>query len=165
MLTLTDHATDAIQELVRDRPGAGLRIFSQPSSNSDDVELGLEVADGPQPSDEVVEQAGCRVFLDHQVALLVDGQVLDAPSVEGEMVRFALLERGRSEAELPVSRTRRPPPVPESGVRSGPSSAGHTFAAMAFSSRGLPPAAAAARDRPRRNLSGTTTPSHSSPAQ
>jgi iron-sulfur cluster assembly protein len=91
MLTLTDHATEAIQELVRDRPGAGLRIFSQPSSNTHDVELALEVADAPQPTDEVVEQAGCHVFLDQQVAPLVEDQVLDAPSVEGQMVRFAFV--------------------------------------------------------------------------
>jgi iron-sulfur cluster assembly protein len=91
MLTLTDHAAEAIQELVRDRPGAGLRIYSQPSSDTQDVELGLEVADGPQPTDEVVEQAGCQVFLDEQVAPLVDGQVLDAPTLEGDRVRFAFV--------------------------------------------------------------------------
>ena len=91
MLTLTDHAAEAIHELVRDRPGAGLRIFSQPSSDTHDVELGLEVADGPQPTDEVVEQGGCQVFLDEQVAPLVNGQVLDAPLLEGDRVRFAFV--------------------------------------------------------------------------
>ena len=88
MLTLTDGATQAIQGLVGGRPGAGLRIFSRPTSDSNDLELGLSVADGPEPTDEVVEQSGAQVFLDEQVAPLVDGRTLDAHPVEGQKVQF-----------------------------------------------------------------------------
>ena len=89
MITLTEGATEAIQQLVGDRPGAGLRIFPQ-QSDSDRVQLGLSIANGPQPSDEVVEDSGCQVFLDSEVAPLVDGHVLDARA-EGERVEFAFV--------------------------------------------------------------------------
>lgn len=90
MLTLTDSAAQAIQGLVIDRPGAGLRIFSQ-SADSDQVRLGLSISDVPESTDEVVEQAGCRVFLDQQVAPLLDGRTLDANPSEGEPVQFSFV--------------------------------------------------------------------------
>ncbi len=86
MLTLTEGATEAIHGLVGDRPGAGLRIFTRP--DADELRLALSIADGPQPSDEVVEQSGCQVFLDQQVAPLVDGRTLDAHPGDGQRVRF-----------------------------------------------------------------------------
>jgi len=87
MLTLTEGATEAIQGLVGDRPGAGLRIFPH-ASDSGEVHLALSVTDGPQPTDEVVEQSGCNVFLDEQVAPIVDGRTLDAHELDGEKVQF-----------------------------------------------------------------------------
>ena len=93
MLTLTDEATEVIQGLVGSRPGAGLRIFSEPSmsSNGDQAQFGLAISDGPEPTDEVVEQSGAYVFLDQQIAPLVDGSTLDARPMEGEREQFAFL--------------------------------------------------------------------------
>lgn len=90
MLTLTEDATHAIQGLVGDRPGAGLRIFSQ-NLDAGHLQFGLSISDGPEPSDEVVEQSGCQVFLDEQVAPLVDGRTLDARPTEGQRVEFAFV--------------------------------------------------------------------------
>lgn len=90
MLTLTEDATQAIQGLVGERPGAGLRIFSDQTDGSQ-LRLGLSVSEGPEPTDEVVEQSGCHVFLDEQVAPLVDGRTLDARSVEGQGIEFAFV--------------------------------------------------------------------------
>ena len=90
MLTLTDGATAAIEELVGAHSGAGLRIFSR-NSDSNQMQLGLSVSDGPQPTDEVVEQSGCQIFLDAQVAPLVDGRTLDARRTEGQEVEFAFI--------------------------------------------------------------------------
>jgi Fe-S cluster assembly iron-binding protein IscA len=89
MLKLTEDATQAIQGLVGDRSGAGLRIFPQ-NSDSDQLQLGLAISDGPEPTDKVVEQSGCHVFLDEQVAPLVDGRTLDARP-EGQQVQFAFV--------------------------------------------------------------------------
>ena len=87
MLNLTDGATAAIQGLVGDRPGAGLRIFPE-QSESQELKLGLTVANGPEPTDEVVEQSGCQVFLDQQVAPLMDGRTLDAVPMDGNRIQF-----------------------------------------------------------------------------
>jgi Fe-S cluster assembly iron-binding protein IscA len=91
MLTLTDGATQAIKGLVGDREGAGLRIFPGQSDN-DELRLGVSISDAPEPTDEVVEQSGCQVFLDEQVAPLVDGRTLDAAPADGERVQFAFVE-------------------------------------------------------------------------
>jgi Fe-S cluster assembly iron-binding protein IscA len=90
MLTLTEGASQAIQGMVGDRPGAGLRIFSRHSEN-DELQLGLSISDVPEPTDEVVEQSGCQVFLDSQVAPLVDGRTLDAHPTDGQRVQFAFV--------------------------------------------------------------------------
>jgi Fe-S cluster assembly iron-binding protein IscA len=90
MLTLTEGATQAIKGLVGNQEGAGLRIF-RGQSDSEDMQLGLSISDAPEPTDEVVEQSGCQVFLDQQVAPLVDGQTLDASPVEGGRVQFAFV--------------------------------------------------------------------------
>lgn len=91
MLTLTEGATEAIHGLVGDRPGAGLRIFPRAVENGE-MELALSVSDNPEPTDEVVQQSGCQVFLDQQVAPLVDGRTLDAVRSEEEQYRFALAD-------------------------------------------------------------------------
>lgn len=91
MLNLTDSATQAIQGLVGNQPGAGLRIFPQQSDREDELRFGLSVCDGPERTDEVVEQSGCQVFLDQQVAPLVDGRTLDAVPTEGDRFQFAFV--------------------------------------------------------------------------
>jgi Fe-S cluster assembly iron-binding protein IscA len=87
MLSLTENATEVIRELVNDHPGGGLRIFSQ-STDSSELHLALSIADHPQPTDEVLEQSGCQVFLDQEVAPAVDGQILDAHVLDGQRVEF-----------------------------------------------------------------------------
>lgn len=92
MLTLTDEATEAIQGLVGSRPGAGLRIFPEsPMANGDEAQLGLSISDEPEPTDEVVEKSGAKVFLDQEVAPLVDGRTLDARPMGDQKVQFAFL--------------------------------------------------------------------------
>lgn len=90
MLTLTEGATRAIQELIGDRTGAGLRIFSQ-HSDSEQLQLGLSISDNPEPTDEVVEQSGCQVFLDAEIASLDNGRTLDASPDEDQRVQFAFV--------------------------------------------------------------------------
>lgn len=90
MLNLTDDATRAIQGLIGDRPGAGLRIFSH-GRDSDGIHVGLAPSEQPEKSDEVVTQAGWRVFLDQQVAPLLEGRTLDATLTEGNTAQFAFL--------------------------------------------------------------------------
>ena len=90
MLNLTDGATEAIHGLVADRPGAGLRIFPQ-QTDDERLKLGLVISTAPEPTDEVVEQSGCQVFLDQQVAPLIDGRTLDAVPTDGDSYQFAFV--------------------------------------------------------------------------
>lgn len=93
MLNLTDDATRAIDGLVGNRgPDAGLRITSEHVQDGK-VQLAVSIADRPEPTDEVVEQSGCRVFLDAQAAPVVDGATLDTVETGGERaVRFAFVK-------------------------------------------------------------------------
>jgi Fe-S cluster assembly iron-binding protein IscA len=90
VLTLTTQAAQAIQGLVADHPGAGLRISSR-STDGNQVQLGLELSGRPAPTDEVIEEQGSHVFLDEQVAPLLDGRTLDARVTDEQEVAFTLL--------------------------------------------------------------------------
>jgi iron-sulfur cluster assembly protein len=90
MLAVTTEAAHAIQELVGDVPGAGLRI-SPRSSDGNEVQLGLAVTE-PSPADEIVGQGGCQVFLDPEVAPMLDGHTLDARMNEDHQIAFTLAD-------------------------------------------------------------------------
>jgi len=90
LLTVTAEAAEAIQDLVIDHPGAGLRISAR-GDNGNQVELGLALTEEPGPSDQVIEQEGCRVFVEDAVAPMLDGRTLDARLTSEEELRFTLL--------------------------------------------------------------------------
>ena len=87
MLMLTENATRVIGAL-SDNPelpdGAGLRIVSAPE--------GLSVAPvaGPDETDQVVEEANARVFLEPSAAIVLDDKILDAQVDDDGQVRFLL---------------------------------------------------------------------------
>lgn len=86
MLTLTNHAQDAVRTLTQDPQApnsAGLRI----ASSSEGLEL-MIVAE-PLPGDALIDDDGARVFVDAEAADLLNEQTLDA-QVEGEVVNFFL---------------------------------------------------------------------------
>ena len=86
MLTLTNHAQDAVRALTQDPQApesAGLRI----ASSTEGLEL-MVVAE-PQPGDALIDDQGARVFVEAQAAHLLDEQTLDA-QVEGDQVNFFL---------------------------------------------------------------------------
>ncbi len=90
MLTVTPEAAEAIHDLVSDHPGAGLRI-SATANDGSQVELGLALTEQPGVSDQVIEQEGCRVFVEEAVAPLLDGRTLDARPTPDQEMRFTLL--------------------------------------------------------------------------
>jgi iron-sulfur cluster assembly protein len=94
MLTLTPNATQAIEDMLTASgmpESAGLRIAPTAPSTADaaDGRLRAGVATEPDDGDQIIEEAGVRVFLDDAVAELLDDKLLDA-DIEGENVRFAL---------------------------------------------------------------------------
>lgn len=90
MLTLTTDAAQVIQDLVADHPGAGLRISSNPV-DTDRIELGLAVTANPEPTDQIVDEQGSQVFLDPQVAPLLEDRTLDVEVSDDREVAFKLL--------------------------------------------------------------------------
>ena len=85
MLTLTKHAQTAVRTLTQDPQApenAGLRI----TPGNDGLELML-VAE-PVPGDALIDDDGARVFVEPQVAQLLDEQTLDAQVEEGNVNFF-----------------------------------------------------------------------------
>ena len=93
MLTITDTAAEAIRGIVAapELPeGAGLRIAKQPDAG--EAALEVSVADSPAESDQVVSEAGARVFVEADAVPLLDDKLLDA-QIEGTRVGFMLSEQ------------------------------------------------------------------------
>ena len=85
MLTLTDHAQDAVRALTPQAPeSAGLRIA--PGKQGFEFSLVTE----PVPGDALIDDGGVRVFVEPQTAQLLDEQTLDAQLDEGGEVNFVL---------------------------------------------------------------------------
>jgi iron-sulfur cluster assembly protein len=99
MLTVSPAASEAIRGLVSasEMPdGAGVRIASAPDAPPGNLQMTLSEA--PLAEDKVVEQEGASVFLEADVAGLLDDKVLDAYS-EDDKVGFAIMERSQAEPE------------------------------------------------------------------
>ncbi len=92
MLTLTDDAVSAIRTLTTqtDLPDeTGLRIAATAEDDGAEA-LGLSVATGPQPDDQVVETHGARVYVDSAVAPALEDKALDAAVDDQGAAQFHL---------------------------------------------------------------------------
>lgn len=89
MLTLTEKASTLIKNLADQTTvadDAGLRI----SAESNGKNLSVDLIPAPEPTDQVIESDGARVFLEESAAVMLDDKVLDAEVDEGGAVRFAI---------------------------------------------------------------------------
>ncbi len=89
MLTLTENASTVVKTLL-DQTGAdqaGLRI-SQDAPDS--PALHVIPSEAPQPGDQVVEEAGARVFLEEIAAETLDDKILDAQVDDNGGVQFTI---------------------------------------------------------------------------
>lgn len=80
MLTISESAAEVIKVVLAggDSPeGSGLRI-APVADEAGQAELQAAIASEPQGDDQVVEEAGARVFLEPQAAELLGDKVLDA---------------------------------------------------------------------------------------
>ncbi|GIT81478.1 iron-sulfur cluster biosynthesis protein [Leifsonia sp. LS1] len=89
MLTLTENASTIVKTLTDQAPAdeAGLRISS---SNPDNTAFAAAVSEAPEPTDQVVDAGGARIFLEPQAADALDDKVLDAQVDEQGSVSFAI---------------------------------------------------------------------------
>ncbi len=92
MLTVTPTAADAVETLVSqtDAPeSAGVRIARAGAEGDPSGGLRLSVVDEPSAEDQRVPEA--QVYLEPEVAPLLEDKVLDA-DVSGEQIRFSVRE-------------------------------------------------------------------------
>lgn len=89
MLAVTDRASAAICEIIgqpNNESGAGLRISSDPTVGS----VRLSVTAGPQAGDAVVESNGARVFIEPNIAPVLDDKSLDVEADGAGDMQFSL---------------------------------------------------------------------------
>jgi Fe-S cluster assembly iron-binding protein IscA len=96
VLTLTTDATDAIERILTAPgvpDGAGLRIAPAAATDTAVPASYLQIAVTVEPDlgDQVIEEAGARVFVEDTVAPYLEDKLLDAEVVD-EQVQFTLGE-------------------------------------------------------------------------
>lgn len=94
MLTITETAAEAIRGIVASPEipeGAGIRIATQPGAEQP-APLEVTVAEVPADSDQVLDEAGARVFVEEHAAEILDDKTLDA-QIEGQRVGFYIGEQ------------------------------------------------------------------------
>ncbi|HET6625786.1 MAG TPA: Fe-S cluster assembly protein HesB [Nocardioidaceae bacterium] len=90
MLTLTENASTVVKSIVDQSGGGddgGLRI-SQDATDS--PALHVMPTETPQPGDQVLEDAGARVFLEETAAETLDDKILDAQVDDNGGVQFTI---------------------------------------------------------------------------
>lgn len=92
MLVLTEAAAEVVKSVTttpQTPDGAGIRIAASPEPENAGG-LQLTAATGPSESDQVIEAAGARVFVEPRAAAYLDDKVLDARLDEQGMAHFSL---------------------------------------------------------------------------
>lgn len=95
MLAISQEAATAINGIVSNAQaseGAGLRISPQLKAN-EPAALELSVVEAPVGGDQVVEDQGAQVFVDEQIAPVLDDKLLDA-TIEDDRVHFVIIDQG-----------------------------------------------------------------------
>jgi Fe-S cluster assembly iron-binding protein IscA len=89
MLTLTENASTILKQISSQTEGeeAALRITAQPDEAGS---FGISPSDQPEPGDQIVEQAGAKLYLEGQAAEVLDDKILDAGVDEAGNVQFAI---------------------------------------------------------------------------
>jgi iron-sulfur cluster assembly protein len=95
VLTVTSNAAEAVKTMSEAAPelpnDSGLRIHAEPTEEG---ELGFELnlVEDPDEGDEVIEEAGARVFVEPETAVYLEDKILDA-TIAGNRVQFSLREQ------------------------------------------------------------------------
>lgn len=90
MLTLTENATNVVHNLADQASGNGVGGLRISSNDSGETSFSVAVTSEPEPTDEIVESAGARVFLETNAASVLSDKVLDAQVDSDGSVRFAI---------------------------------------------------------------------------
>ena len=97
MLAISDSAAQVIKHVVSSAQipdEGGIRISAEPMDD-ESVSLDVSLVMSPEPGDAIVEQAGANVFVEQDVAPLLDDKVLDA-SIEADRAAFSIVEQRKN---------------------------------------------------------------------
>ena len=95
MLTLTSNAAEAVKTMAEAAPelpnDSGLRIHAEPTGEG---RMGFELTlvEEPEEGDQVIEEAGARVFVEPETVGHLEDKILDATIAE-DRVQFRLSEQ------------------------------------------------------------------------
>jgi iron-sulfur cluster assembly protein len=95
MLAISQEAATAINGIVSNTQapeGAGLRISPQLKAN-EPAALELAVVEAPVGGDQVIEDQGAQVFVDEQIAPVLDDKLLDV-TIDADRVNFIIIDQG-----------------------------------------------------------------------
>lgn len=85
VLNLTPQAADAIQILLHEQDGGGLRIsIGRPQGEDSRPAMVLSLSSDPDPGDEVVSEHGSKVFVEHRLAAALADKTLDLAQPEAD---------------------------------------------------------------------------------
>ena len=92
-MNITPEAAEAIQAMLSDREGGGLRIFvATPGDDNSRLAMGLSLTSDPDPGDEVVTEHGSQVFVEQRLSSVLADKTLDVAEPGGdERVGFRLV--------------------------------------------------------------------------
>jgi iron-sulfur cluster assembly protein len=94
VLAISHSAAEVIKQVVSSAQipdEGGIRISAEPVG-SEGVSLDLSLVMNPEPGDAIVEQEGANVFVEQDVAPLLDDKVLDA-SIEADQAAFSIVDQ------------------------------------------------------------------------
>lgn len=93
MLTITENATKIVSSIAQ-HPKTSDTVGVRISRNGVETNpLGVALAEGPHPDDEVVECGGGRVYLGKYAALALRGKTLDCRTGDDGRVHFGIAVR------------------------------------------------------------------------
>lgn len=92
-MNITPEAATAIQALLPDSEGGGLRIFiTSPKDDQSRLDMRLSIRSDPDPGDEVVTEHGSRVFVEPRLSSALADKTLDVAESDGDQrVGFRLV--------------------------------------------------------------------------
>ena len=112
MLAISHTAAEVIKQIVSSAQiplEGGIRISAE-AMGSESVSLDLSLVMNPQPGDAIVERGGANVFVEQDVAPLLDDKLLDA-SIEADEAAFSIVEQRQNWSSNGQPRSVDPPNI------------------------------------------------------
>jgi iron-sulfur cluster assembly protein len=91
MLTLTPTAAEVVRTIVAEAPQSGLRIAPGPPTDTGTA-LEMSLVEEPEATDQEIDDDGATIYLEPQVAELLEDKVLDAVVEDGQ-ISFSLRDQ------------------------------------------------------------------------